>query len=194
VVEPDTPDQDDQWRKLVTFWRDVRVNVVANLLAAAILYPLGALFGLLPKNRAAILTAALFLLFALMVALHAVSRSRRVAYQLRERAWLTAWLIGVAGIGVGAYISPDATDRRFFTVATFGLLIMWIGIFRQYRRGVPVYMIMSKAPRDLDVPVADRGVDDSHPVAPNLQVGDRWRAWRATHDADRSGDPSPGDE
>ncbi len=188
VVDHGAPEEDTQWQRLVRFWQAVGVNVVANLLAAAILYPLGALFGLLPRNRAAILTAALLLLLTLMVALHVVSRSRRVTYRLRERAWLAAWLMGVAGVGVGAYISPDPTDRKFFTFAAVGLLAFWVGILRQYRRGVPVYTIMSKIPRDLAEPTEDCVVSNPPSPRPDLPVGDRWRAWRAAHDLDRSDD------
>jgi hypothetical protein len=181
MVQDDASDEDDQWQKFVTFWRGVRVNVVANLVAATILYPVGVLFGLLPKNRAALLTAVLFLLLAIMVMLHAVSRFRRVTYRLRERAWLAAWLVGVAGIGVGSFVTPDPTERKLFAFAAVGLLVIWIGVFKEYRRGVPVHMIMSKKPHDPDAPIAER---DSSAGRRDLPVGDRWRSWRAAHDAD----------
>lgn len=49
VVQADPSADDDQWQRFVTFWRGVGVNVIANIVAAAILYPGGVLFGLLPK-------------------------------------------------------------------------------------------------------------------------------------------------
>jgi hypothetical protein len=154
---------------------------VANLVAAAILYPIGVLFGLLPKNRAAVLTAGLFLLLALMVMLFAVSRLRRVTYRLRERAWLAAWVVGVAVVGVGAYVTPESPDRTFFALAAVGLLVIWIGVVREYRRGVPVHVIMSKSPRKPDAPIAQT---DAPAGQREVAVGDRWRSWRAAHVAD----------
>ncbi|WP_157441787.1 hypothetical protein [Actinoplanes awajinensis] len=181
MVQDNLSAEDDQWQGFVAFWRGVCVNVVANIIAAAILYPVGVLFGLLPKNRAAILTAGLFLLLAFMLMLHAVSRSRRLAYRLREHAWLTAWLCGVAGLGVGACVTPDSLERKFFAAAAVGLLVMWVGIVGQYRRGVPVHVIMSKNPGTTNVPIATPVSSVGKQVLP---VGDRWRSWRATHDVD----------
>ncbi|GIM93810.1 hypothetical protein [Paractinoplanes toevensis] len=182
MAQNDASGEEDQWQRFVTFWRGVRVNVVANLVAAAILYPIGVLFGLLPKNRAAVLTAGLFLLLALMVMLFAVSRSRRVTYRLRERAWLTAWLVGVAGLGVGAYVTPESPERTYFALAAASMLVIWVGVIREYRRGVPVHVIMSKNPRKPYVPIAQ---PDAPAGRQEIAVGDRWRSWRATHVADR---------
>ncbi len=182
MVRDDASGEDDQWQRFVTFWRGVRVNVVANLVAAAILYPIGVLFGLLPKNRAAVLTAGLFLLLALMVMLFAVSRLRRVTYRLRERAWLAAWLVGVAGLGVGAYVTPESPERVYFALAAVSFLVIWIGVVREYRRGVPIHVIMSKNPRKPDSTIVQREAPASQQ---EIAVGDRWRSWRTARVADQ---------
>lgn len=116
-----------------------------------------------------------------MVVLHAVARSRRLTYRLRERAWLAAWMCGMVGLGVGAYLTPSSPDRKLFAVAAVGLLVIWIGIVTQYRRGVPVHVIMSKNPVAVDVPLAVPVSSGDHR---DLPVGDRWLAWRAARNVD----------
>jgi len=84
-----------------TFARDVVVNVLANLIAAAVIYLLGILVGLFPRTTGAVNLAITVILVAsfIVLAIAAISRSRmhpkRPAY--RKSLYVSA----IAGIACG---------------------------------------------------------------------------------------------
>lgn len=111
-----------------TFIRDVSINVVANLVAAAIIYLAGALVGLFPHYRSALLISLVTLVAAVLpvawIVIGAAKRMwvRRVAgillllangawavtfWRARSTSKLSTTLILVAGsllLGIGALI------------------------------------------------------------------------------------------
>ncbi|MEU7906348.1 hypothetical protein [Actinoplanes sp. NPDC049118] len=92
---PDAADQ--QGSALTRLLRDVGINVVANLIAAAIVYLLGAVAGLFPKNAAVVAVAAIFLAFtgsvSLMIAALASLRHFRRGRRFSQRKVATTMLL-----------------------------------------------------------------------------------------------------
>lgn len=84
----------------IRFTRDVAVNVVANLIAAAILYLLGAAAGLLPRSPYLIFSSAVLILVGLGIALGVVGmllRGHAKAY-----VFCCALILG----GLGQSVAP----------------------------------------------------------------------------------------
>ncbi|WP_089021454.1 hypothetical protein [Micromonospora coriariae] len=84
------------------FARDVLVNVLANLVAAAIIYMLAALVGLLPRNAAAFTVAGSVLAITLYLLWH-LSHSNRRLGSLRGSLFAVAW-VAAAATGIAAFL------------------------------------------------------------------------------------------
>jgi tellurite resistance protein TehA-like permease len=93
------------------FARDVAVNVIANLVAASILYLVGAGVGLLPTNGTLLISTAFVVAFALGVAIWiaevAIYRGPR-RFKSRKPVMLSSVALGLLGAaGVLAAFIPD---------------------------------------------------------------------------------------
>ncbi|MGK5680234.1 hypothetical protein [Actinoplanes sp. URMC 104] len=92
-----------QGQGLAGFPRDVLVNVLANLIAAAIIYLLGVLFDLLPRSSAAIILSILFSLYALTMALMTVGGILRKRSSGKRLFGLGTLLLGVMMLAGSIY-------------------------------------------------------------------------------------------
>lgn len=109
------------------FARDVFVNVLANLIAASVIYLLGVTVGILPKSRYLILTSVVFVFMAAGLALAVVS-------QLRPRGPNRRMLFGVSLLLVGppGMLMPlidkslNSFDRAFYPF--MGVLCIFQGV------------------------------------------------------------------
>jgi uncharacterized membrane protein YfcA len=128
----------DRQPAVVRLARDVGVNVIANLIAAAILYLLAVLFQLLPRDRGAILFALFILIMAINVALGTISRAKRFGYPIREVAWMTFLFSGAVGIGLAGFITPEGRTVQILfwclSIALLGLWSQWSWDFVKARR------------------------------------------------------------
>lgn len=91
------------------FVRDVAVNVIANLVAASILYLVGVGVGLLPTNGTLLLTAAFLVSFVLGIALWivqmAIFRGRR-GFKSRGLIMLSTAAVSLGASGILAALIP----------------------------------------------------------------------------------------
>nr|WP_239177067.1 hypothetical protein [Actinoplanes octamycinicus] len=106
--------------------RDVGVNVLANLIAAAIIYLAGALLGLLPRSPAAIAGATSLLVMVGGIALQILA-FRRGWHGL---PWFAVGASLVAAVAAGTLLS-SSNPSRFALAAWWSLLvaIQFLGTF-----------------------------------------------------------------
>lgn len=119
---PDVGDRESA-DKARAFGRDVGVNVVANLIAAMIIYLLGALAGILPKSQVLIGISAVVVGFAGFIGLLAV---RRLA-----SGWRRIRVMGASCLALGAsltasvFVTPPANPiETAFQAALGGVLVL----------------------------------------------------------------------
>lgn len=117
----------------VVFLRDVWVNVLANLVAAAIIYLIGAGAGLLPRQREVLVLSAVLSTFALVFALHVLA-----IFVVRVRLLVT---VGVPLLMAAASLSmpftfPAPTARHFVVFGFFALISVAsaVRLFRRFAR------------------------------------------------------------
>ncbi len=97
---------------LATFGRDVGVNVLANLIAAAIIYLLGVLAGLLPRSPQLLVAASLVVLSSLTFALGTVLIPRIGDHRWR-RAVRTLMIIFPFACGFAVSLLPIGLGWQF---------------------------------------------------------------------------------
>lgn len=109
----DTPRGSHGRGRSVKFIRDVGINVIANLVAAAIIYLLGTLAGLFPRSPAGIGLAVLLITVLAIASVGAVfGASNAVTGKAAEGA--LALVLGIAFI-VWAYYGHEYTAGRYAT-------------------------------------------------------------------------------
>lgn len=136
--------QQESLQRTLRFFRDVWVNLLANIAAAAPIYLLGAAFDLLPKNRAAISTA--MGIMAVTCGLAAWIAKRRNTFV--SRALVVALVPLTFLITVGACLVAGERTSAWWLVglllAEVGLLMYWVTKAAQPRTSDdgdgPVYM------------------------------------------------------
>jgi FtsH-binding integral membrane protein len=105
--------------------RDVFVNVIANLIAAAVIYLGGVAFGFFPRSTSAIASAVCFVLLAGFYGVFVVSRFMPAENRMGP-AFLAAVLGGSAyclAILTGLY--DDPTTPRWMSAAGGGLMAVF---------------------------------------------------------------------
>lgn len=101
----------DEGKQVKPFVRDVGVNVIANLIAAGIIYLVAAAAGLLPRNLTALLAATIFVILipGLLLAMAGKMASDRLPNSHQEPLWLMrTGGLGLMGVGfILAALIPD---------------------------------------------------------------------------------------
>ena len=116
------------WQAATSFGRDITVNVIANLVAAAVVYLGGVSAGLLPQSPKLVAASVTTLLSFTGIALFAVSRMLRGVKRLYTAAAM------MIAIGVTFSISVFTGTNYFEPIPTwltfvFGLVVIAFGGF-----------------------------------------------------------------
>jgi hypothetical protein len=109
------------------FARDVAVNVVANLVAAAILYLIGVCVGLLPTDPTLLISAACVVAFALGIAFWiadgTILRGREVT---PRRLWLLS--AATVGLGLSSFLAAFLPFMEWSLFQKVGYVVMGVSV------------------------------------------------------------------
>jgi hypothetical protein len=124
VADPGTQNNEDSPRSGVNgFVRDVGINVIANLIAAAIIYLGGALWGVFPRSQGAI-SASMALLSICGLLTVAVSLLSRDNFKLRSvAAFVGAILLSLIFFGIAFYPADLNLWLRIFMAGMASFLL-----------------------------------------------------------------------
>jgi hypothetical protein len=115
--------------------RDILVNVIANLVAAAIIYLVGALVGLLPSEPGAILVATGFLTMVLGLLSFAVAKTYSLSKkQQKQDASFTFFTISVFLVSLSVILAAFIPDVLpwwerigYIIMGLAGLMLSYLG-------------------------------------------------------------------
>lgn len=108
-------------RRSTTFLQDVGVNVLANILAAPVIYLLGAAIGLFPRSPEFLTFAVIWLLIAGLYTLGAAEQMMRTEFR-RDMATRGSLVVLGALFIVIALTQSDLEDPYWWTLMVFGTL------------------------------------------------------------------------
>ncbi len=118
------------------FARDVVVSVLANLIAAAIIYLLGLLAGLFPLVHAAVeLSLGVLVLGSMLVAMTSTVGARTRVFHAKRSMYVIAVALIVGGVAllIGSWLVFRASgwDRTVgvvsgFLLAVLGVMLVWL--------------------------------------------------------------------
>lgn len=125
------------FRKLL---RDVGVNILANLIAAALIYLLGVIVGLFPSARVAVIAASSIVLVGVVtvqVSAFFLTKTSRSSVKRNRASRYVAMFAGLAGICMAtiAMLAVDKpTDGRVWLAiyGAFGILYWFLDVFINY--------------------------------------------------------------
>ncbi|BCY07311.1 hypothetical protein [Actinoplanes sp. L3-i22] len=128
-------DQTDRGRRGFQLLRDVHVNVLANLVAAVVIFLLGAAVGLFPRSREAVVTAVLVLFMVVVYLLSIVGEVTRNSHH--QGLYTSGSLVALGGFFATVGITQANGDPLFWWIcvplSAPALAIGGWGVYREYR-------------------------------------------------------------